>query len=211
MLINNLNFALQCAGISHTTSVIENECDKIRTIDDVLAYNQKSNHFLWNWLPAIVYEKFGLDIYLNNIFGTPTKKCYVMLHPAFINFKELLLKELQKLDVEIVEKQLKFSLSNISKVYGGFPWFRSYVMLCNDLNCFEKVTTVFQVEYFSNNSIDVIDMIRKWKNKYRDSLAPRIKKSYENEEFPGIVNAFHSPTYIEMERFSLLLTEINEK
>ena len=206
MIIEDLCYALKCAGIEHFLGDVENEYNKLQTFTDILTYDACSDNLLWNWLPAIVYERFGLDFYLSNFCKISTDECYVMLHPYFYDKKEILRCALQKLNIKVSENTLFFSLPNVSKIYGGFPWFHSYIKLCNEVKCFDKTTIVFHVYSPKGKSVDMIDMIRKWKNEYRDLLAPRIKKTFVGESFPGIINTFHSPTYIEQKRFSLLLS-----
>lgn len=210
MIIENLDFALSCAGIMHKSHEIEKEYDKIQTIDDVIACDKLMNNLLWNWLPAIVYEKFGLDFYLSNFCNVPTDQCYIMLHPYYATQKDRLREAIKSVGTEIFETRLCFSLSNAAKIYGGFPWFGPYVKLCRELNCFDKIASVFCVR--SSNgamSADMIERVRRWKNECRDAFAPAIKKNYAGEQFPGIINAFHSPTYIEYKRFAVLLNDRN--
>lgn len=210
-LPENIIYALSKIGLKVTEAQIERELNSINTLDDVNRYDADRNHILWFWLPAIIFAKFGFEIYHNRRWeNICCDHSFVMLHPCFLS-KKLFLQQLLERHFSLSAPCIKaFTPKFISVVYGGFPWFRAYYMACEKHNVFENgKAVIWKVTSPTTGKTDVIREMIDFKNTIRQSVSSEIREEFAGEKFPGIIKLFHSPSHIEVKRFEAAVESTN--
>jgi hypothetical protein len=171
---------------------------QIDSINKVFEIDEDPNNSLWRWIPAIVFNKFGFECYQKIKPKNYEKSSIVMLNPCNVN-------ALNDLTTALNEEGFKFSIdkftflcSTMAQVYGGFPWYESYKRLCQELDIYGKTGYLFTIE--EDENIDIIECLRVFKNENRYKFGNEIKREYDLLDYPGILNCFHTPNYIENSR-----------
>jgi hypothetical protein len=209
VLQSDIKYASDICHLGLTMEEISNELKKIVSLEEALLYAYNPENLLWRWLPAIIYDRFELEVYLDKkwaVFGC--QHSYVLIHPVFqkqsMNIHDACLTEFNITD----EIAVPYTPKLAAYCYGGFPWFRSYYKLCQEHDSFEKNTTIYKVKSKKNDNQDVVTALNKFKNLYRDSFSKEISKKYPEEKYPGIIHSFHSPVHIELAIFDTFLKEM---
>ena len=68
-LIEDIKYACKMSNFEFNYVDIVTELNKITTEKEAYAYADDSTNLLWQWIPAIVLAKFGLQIYKSDIWS----------------------------------------------------------------------------------------------------------------------------------------------
>lgn len=208
LLASDIAFASKLNNSGLTYYDILSELNKITKYDDVVSYNKSAGNMLWEWIPSIVHSMFGLDVYLNENWETNKNYSYAMIHPVFMDQTAKVRDAILDSNFDIdEEKRIPFSLKLAASIYGGFPWFRSYYRLCNELHMFKnKETIILKIRARHISKSDIIKDLTTFKNEFRKRNGSKVRHQFfSKEEYPGIINVFHTPAHIEFCRFEFFL------
>ena len=125
------------------------------------------------------------------------KKGYSLLlvNPKFTSYVDRLGAELSKSCFETVVVEAEFKSSFTSKLYGGFPWYKSYYQLCAELGLFGRSCFVIYVR--NNDTSYTVTELLKFKDTHRMNNKENIEKIYPDLPYPGKLRPFHTPNNIE--------------
>ena len=201
-----IKFALIFGEIKFNEKRLLTELDKINTYQDIenISYNDE----LYDWKSSLVYNLCGFKEYDECSLNMPNSSSYILFAPG--QFHKEYIKHIFLSDLYTLEKfNIFFSRKLVAHIYGGFPWFESYVKFCTELDIIDKKTICYRIT--KKDGSDVLRELIEYKNKFRkENMSHILRKEYENE-FPGIVNPFHTPNPIENHLHSARILEEIER
>lgn len=150
---------------------------------------------LYQWIPTIVFNLFGYETYKNCDLNVDEDETFMLFRPNSI-YDFSVIEELYEKNMEIHKYEYRFSPWLIASIYGGFPWFFSYIRTCERLDILNKTSYVYKIK--SKNGEACVNRIVKMKNRFRN-LHPEqtVKILLPNEEYDGVIHSFHTPNCIE--------------
>lgn len=194
LFVESVLLALEMMGTNDYSAEILEKMEKINTYDDIK--DIKEGDFLFEWRPALVFEKCGYEKYRNCDLNKESKQTYIIFRPG-IEIDKLILENIRKENKCFIEEfRYIFTKRLIARIYGGFPWFRSYCRICDELELWNKESIAYRI----TSEQYCINYIVELKNKYRTTYKDKtIKRDYSDEYYPGIIHTFHTPNCIENE------------
>ena len=169
---------------------------KIRRYEELVEISNNRDDVLWPWVATLVFNIFGYEVYKSCNLNIDSDRTYILFHPSSEYDFSVVEEIKQKLNCVVTRKKYKFSKRLVARLYGGFPWFMSYCMACDEMELWDRVGIAFELHFdiTENNLRRLVEI----KNKYRDSHPERIVKFYfPNMKYSGIIHPFHTPNPIE--------------
>jgi len=157
----------------------------------------------------LVYNLFGYKMYSECSLNKQSPSTYILFPPTTQQFLEYIKPVLSSGVYETEIFKLSFSRELIAYIYGGYPWFESYVKYTGELGIINKKTACIRIARKDGSDI-LTEMIVK-KNEFRKKNAHLILRKEYDKEFPGIINPFHTPNPIENDVHSAKITAEIEK
>lgn len=176
------------------------ECiGNIKAYEDIKTINESSEHILYPWVPVLVFQLFGYDMYQNCDLNQEATVTYIMFRPNIKTDFSAINTIKAELDCRVKKYAYQFTPDLIARLYGGFPWFQSYCKICNQLALWNEVGTAYKIE--SNHAEGIVRKLVAFKNKYREIHSEEtVQIEFPDEEYDGIIHSFHCPNCIENSR-----------
>jgi hypothetical protein len=203
-----IKYALEFGRIAYNESQLLLKINEINTYQDIL--NISYNEELYDWKASLVYNLFDFDIYRNCSLNKQSHSTYILFFPTTMQQWPEYIKSILSSDIYTTETfDLSFSRKLIAYIYGGFPWFESCVKFIDELGIIGKKTIC--VRAAKKDGSDILTELIDFKNRFRKENTHCILKKEYNNEFPGIINPFHTPNPIENDVHSAKIWEEIEK
>lgn len=170
----------------------------LTTIDHLIEVDKDEAHPLWWFLPPLLYDLFDEKLEFEWLRQTDNMKhSVVVIPPPFISILDQLQQELALLGVTSVPSMRHFSRQFIGLLYGGYPWFESYLRIYDANNLSDQQCAVLSV---SSDTCDVPRTLEVFKKRRRNSYGQPLQMAFNDLPYPGVIRPFHSPARIETKR-----------
>lgn len=191
----SLEYALGLKGDKTQFDSIRSRIDKIVDYEEIKKISKNPEDELFVWLPAIVFNMFGYDMYRNCDLNIEDNTTYVLFRPNS-SYDFSVIDTISEMNMNVLRYKYKFTSRLVASLYGGFPWFHSYYQTCVELKILNEIGYAYKIS--SKDGRGCVKKIVEMKNRYR-CLHPEntITLPLENEEYDGIIHSFHSPNCIE--------------
>ena len=178
---------------------IQDRLTNIKSITDLHAIDNNQGDPLWKVVPQILMYRFGLEAFKSFKIAHFVSKSFLFIHPINIHLVEKLKDDVSSFLCLGEEKDITFSPSIASALYGGYKWHNAYVAASKHLCSFGKQSKLIIIENMNRKKNDCII---EYKNNHRNKIAEpiTIEQKILGTEMDGIINSFHSPDYIENKR-----------
>jgi hypothetical protein len=115
----------------------------LTSTEQLIAIDRDEHHPLWWSLPPILYdlfdEKLEFDWLKQNEVAT---RSVVVVPPPFVSVTEQLQREISALGLVSEESTRLFTKRFVGLLYGGYPWFESYVRIIEAKNLASSAESV---------------------------------------------------------------------
>jgi len=202
-----IKYALEFGDIAYDERRLLLKINGINSYQDIADISV--NDGLFDWKASLVYNLLGFEEYNNCNFNKQSSTTYILFPPTTQYGLECVKPILLSGIYETELFNLSFSRKLIAYIYGGFPWFESYVKYISELDIINKKTMCIRIT--NKNGSDILAELVDKKNMFRKENAHLILKKEYDKEFPGIINPFHTPNYIENDVHSAKILEEIEK
>ena len=199
LTIKSFRLALKMSGISVDKNTLKRDLIRLKTYDDIIKINMNCNHYLYPWVPALVFDILGYDSYRDCSLNIDSSSTFLLFRPGE-DIDEILIELINKTGLIVIEKNIYlFTKKLVSLLYGGFPWFNAYCSTCNRLSLWN--TEGYAYKIVSTDNSPCVKRIVDLKNKYREqhknkTIIFNLPES-EGLGFSGIIHSFHCPNCIE--------------
>lgn len=193
--------------IDFAEKFISNSIDKKKYLELLESLSSveeiKNNKVLKEWESSLIYNLEGIDKLKAEGKKRTHTKTYLLIHPYFINYLELIEKELksylcEKKNIYAKKFQYTFTKELIVRLYGGTQWFEPYTKICLSNDVFFKKSICFCISSLNHKDcvLDLIDFKNLFREKYPEL---ELKTQFDDCELPGKINPFHTPDSVENE------------
>lgn len=197
-LLGYLNVAQQVVGDSFLPRSYQILLNNLTNINKLLEVNHDESHGLWWFLTPILYDLFNGQLEFNWLKNADIiKMSVVVIPPPFISIVEQLQQELKSLGMTSSLSTRPFSRRFIGLLYGGFPWFESYLRICDASKLNDQQCTVLQV---SSKTCDVPCTLDVFKKRRRNSFGQPLQMVFTDLPYWGVIRPFHVPARNETKR-----------
>ena len=172
------------AGLTSTDLLIDVDCDV--------------HHPLWWFLPPVLYDLFDEKLEFDWLKqNEPITESVVVVSPPFVSVAEQLQHELAALGLTVVRSFRSFTRRFVGLLYGGYPWFESYIRICDANDLFDRKCVVLGI---ASDACDVPRTLEVFKKRRRNSFGQSLQMAFHDLPYPGVIRPFHAPARIETRR-----------
>ena len=170
----------------------------LTSTERLIEVDRDERHPLWWFLPPILYdlfdEKMEFDWLKQN---ESTTQSVVVVSPPFVSVVEQLQRELAALALTVVRSTRSFTRRFVGLLYGGYPWFESYIRICEANDLFGRECVILRV---ASDTCDVPRTLEVFKKRRRNSFGQSLQLACDDLPYPGVIRPFHAPARIETRR-----------
>jgi hypothetical protein len=194
-LIQRLRFAHRFVASQYLPSMFVDATHRTWRNDDLYDVDSNGEHPLWWFIGPLALDLFGEDHpFERAVRARHHRNSLVMVPPAFAKVTKQILRDLSRLDFRVQHEQRKFTKQYVSLIYGGYPWFESYLRVCDARRQFGATCHLI---YVQTDSRDAVAALKEYKTRRRGDLGDSIRVACPDLEHPGLMRAFHTPSHIE--------------
>lgn len=194
-LLKNIFFAENFAGnydIDNKRNIEKMILD-LHSYADIKRIGEKSP--LYKWIPAIVFTLFDFNTYETCDLNEDSSSTFMVISPLSSHYLDYIEPLISSNRYTIKKFEYVYTKKLVTKLYGGFPWFKYHVKYVTEFNLWGRKSNTFLI-----NKIDGSDCLReliRYKNKFRKNHPWMIYQKEFNNGFKGIIYPFHTPNPIE--------------
>ena len=207
-LIKDLLYADSICSSELSEEYLQDIIYNLTDISQLYDLDTKRDEFLWQWLPAIAFGIFGLKEYKRYQPLRVLDKTFIMIPPLHKGIANNLTTALLNEGYDIETHQFKFDKKLTARIYGAFPWYRSYLRAAIKFNCIGQTGITITI---NTSQVKTINELLVFKNSRRESFAKSRVLKCLDLEFDGVINPFHSPNHIENERHLIAVGLIDKE
>lgn len=172
--------------------------NNLTSTDQLVAVDRDERHPLWWFLPPVLYDLFDEKLEFDWLRQHEiTTQSVVVVSPPFVSVTEQLQGEIGTLGFTVEESTRPFTKRFVGLLYGGYPWFESYLRICEAHALFGRDCRVLSV---SSSSGDVPRTLEVFKKRRRNSFGQSLQLAFDDLPYPGVIRPFHCPARIETRR-----------
>lgn len=206
-LLRFLDTAQSVVGDSFLAADYRRYLADLKSISALNAIENDREHPLWWFLPPILYDMFDEKLKFSWFEQADTSRCSIMVvPPPFTGIVDRLCSETAAVGISTTIVERCYSRCFLGLLYGGYPWFASYLRIVESKNLIGLPCTILKA---TSDSCDVPNALETFKKRNRDSFGQALQMAFDDLPYPGVLRPFHSPARIETFRHSLA-TEISE-
>lgn len=197
-LLRFLETTLGVVGDAFLPSNYRELLAELVTLDQLKAVERNPDDRLWWFLPPILYDLFDEKLefdWLN--LDSVRARSIVVVSPPFVSVTDQLRGELGDLGITTDQSERVFSRRFVGLLYGGYPWFESYLRICDAKGLCGEKCVVLSV---TSEDIDVPRTLEVFKKRRRNSYGQPLQMAFDDLPYPGVVRPFHAPARIETTR-----------
>lgn len=170
----------------------------IHSTEQLIGIDRDQRHPLWWFLPPVLYDLFDEKLEFDWLKQHEiTTQSVVVVSPPFLSVAEQLRRELTDLGLTVAECTRSFTRRFVGLLYGGYPWFESYVRICEANALFDQKCLVFRL---ASDTCDVPRTLEIFKKRRRNSFGQSLQLAFDDLPYPGVIRPFHAPARIETRR-----------
>jgi hypothetical protein len=174
---------------------------ELHSISALRAIESDREHPLWWFLPPILYDIFDEKSKFDWLEQEDTASVsLIVIPPPFKSIVDQIREETADWGIETAASTRVYSRQFLGLIYGGYPWFESYLRLA-DANDLIGCDCIFLTA--TSASCDVPDTLAKFKKKRRNAFGQSIQMAFDDLPYPGVLRPFHAPSRIETRRHTL--------
>lgn len=195
----SFQYALELMKMQSAFPSLKEQIEKMKSYEDIKRVNELPGHILYPWVPVLVFQLFGYDMYQNCDLNQESNVTYILFRPNVKTDFSVIDTIKTEFDCRVKKYAYRFTPDLIARLYGGFPWFQSYCKVCDQLALWNKVGNAYKIE--SSHAEGCVRKIVAIKNEYRE-IHPQetVHIEFSGEEYNGIIHSFHCPNCIENSR-----------
>lgn len=170
----------------------------LHSIDQLIAIDRDQRHPLWWFLPPVLYDLFDEKLEFDWLKQHEiTTQSVVVVAPPFLSAVEQLHREVTALGLAVAEFTRSFTRRFVGLLYGGYPWFESYLRICEANALFGRDCLILRV---ASDTCDVPRTLEVFKKRRRNSFGQSLQLAFDDLPYPGVIRPFHAPARIETRR-----------
>lgn len=206
-LLGFLDTAQAVVGERFLVSDFRRYLAELHSIPALNAIENDKEHPLWWFLPPILYDMFDDKLTFSWLEQLDTSRSSLMVvPPPFVNVVDRLRSETAKMGISTTIEERCYSRCFLGLLYGGYPWFASYLRLVQAKDLIGLPCTILKA---TSETCDVPGTLENFKKRNRDSFGQSLQMAFDDLPYPGVLRPFHAPARIETQRHRLA-AEISE-
>jgi hypothetical protein len=194
-LFDRIVLAQRLVGEPFIPASAHHALDRVWQNNDLDLVDGDLSHPLWWLIGPVAYDLFGEDHEFDRkARRSMPKNSVVVIPPYFLALKDCIQSELENLGVIVNLRQRLFTIRFVGLLYGGYPWFESYLRACDHYGQIGETCHILDVR---SDSKDVVTLLNQYKMQRRGDLADCLRISCSDLPYPGLIRGFHTPSHIE--------------
>lgn len=200
-LLTFLDLAQKTVGATYLPANYRDYLSSIDSYEALNAIEADSSHPLWWFLPPILYDMFDQKLKFDWFTQEDTSHfSLLVIPPPFESIVDDLQEEISRLGLETEKSTRTYSETFVGLLYGGYPWFESYLRIGQAHALFGRECITLKVH---SDRCDVPDTLEKFKKRRRNTFGQSLQMAFDDLHYPGVLRPFHCPARIETRRHIL--------
>lgn len=197
-LLRHLDVAQLIVGDNFLPLAYREHLAGLHSNEQLIEIDRDELHPIWWFLPPVLYDLFDEKLEFDWLKQHDiTTQSIVVVSPPFLSVTEQLHQELAALGLSVEECPRLFTRRFVGLLYGGYPWFESYLRICEANALFGLDCIVLRV---ASTACDVPRTLEIFKKRRRNSFGQSLQMAFNDLPYPGVIRPFHAPARIETQR-----------